>query len=246
MQDGTDVALLKLVSNLGRLNYLFAAVFAAACVVSPQPSPPATEPDLDGDGIDLIDLGTEDLSQLLTFEAGAGTVDPADGVVIVTNLDTTDSPSVVPVRDDGSFSVALNGIPGNVVRFQVRLDDARSQPVDLQVDPTGQTGTVLADEPACLVIEPARFLSLDDAPSTKSVLLRNQCEERVRIAAPRLRRGEGPFTFSPTATTDIPAGETLIMTVRAIGDAPEIEDVLLLDILEPAPSRRAITLTVPE
>lgn len=233
-------------STLGRLHYLLAAVFAAACVVSPQPSPPATEPDLDGDEIQLIEVGTEDVSELISFEAGPGTVDPAEGVVLVTNLDNTDSPSVVPVRADGSFAVALNGIPDDVFRFQVRLDEVRSQPVDLRVDPTGQTSNVLTDEPACLVIEPARYLSLQDVPSSQSILLRNQCQELVRIAAPRLRRGQGPFAFSPTGNSDIPSGETLVMTVRALGDAAEQEDVLFLDIVAPVVARRAITLTIPE
>lgn len=217
----------------------------SACVVSPQPSPPELEPLL-GDGIDLIDGGTEDLSDLMGFEAEPGSVIPATGSVIVTNLDTDDAPSTSVVRDDGSFSIALRAVPGDTIRFQVDQDGARSEPVDIAVDDVGQTSAVSEDAPSCLVIDPARFVALPGSGAARSIVISNDCTEAVRIASPRLRRGRGPFTFSPTQPILIEAGDVAFVTVRVAGTADESEDVLLLDILEPEIARRAITLTVPE
>ncbi|MBK8940539.1 MAG: hypothetical protein IPM79_23730 [Polyangiaceae bacterium] len=225
---------------------LLLSLSLASCVVSPQPSPPGEDPDLDGDGIDIVGAGTEDLNELLTFDAAPGSVDPAKGVVIVTNLERSDAPSRVVVRDDGSFSVALAGFPGDTVRFQVDQDGARSQPVDIAVDATGQVVDVVEDAPACLAIDPARFVALSGAGDAQSIVVRNECEVAVLIDAPRLRRGRGPFTFSPTGALSLEPGEAGFVTVRAVGAADEREDVLFFDVSAPEPARRAITLTVPE
>lgn len=226
--------------------WLALPLLVAACVVSPQPSPPADEPDLDGDGIDVIGTGTEDFSELLTFEAAPGSVEPAEGVVIVTNLERSDAPSRVAVRADGSFSVALAGFPGDTVRFQVDQAGARSQPVDIAVDATGQVVDVVEDAPACLTISPARYLPLSGAGDAVSLVIDNGCDVAVELGAPRLRRGRGPFTFSPTGPLTLQPGDSGFVTVRAVGAADELEDVLFLDVLSPEPARRAITLTVPE
>jgi len=215
-----------------------------SCVVSPQPSPPL--PELDGDGIDVFGLGTEDFQELLTFEAEPGTVKPAEGFVIVTNLDRDDAPSAVVVRDDGSFSVALPGFPGDTIRFQVKQGDARSEPIDLLVDPSALFSTVAEDAPECLVIDPARFVALDGSGDARSIVIDNQCETSATFAAPQLRRGQGPFTFTPTSSMQIAPGARTIITVRATGTASESEDVLFLELIEPEATRRAITLTVPD
>ncbi len=216
-----------------------------SCVVSPQPSPPDPEPDLDGGGIGVLDPGTEDIGYLLTFEAAPGTVDPARGTVIVTNLDLDDAPSRVAVRSDGSFTIALAGLPGDTVRFQVDQDGNRSEPADVEVDATGQVGTLVEDAPACLTFAPARYLPLA-ASAAHSIVIRNDCSETVSLGAPRLRRGLGPFTFSPTAPIQIAAGDVAFITVRSSGEADEHEDVLLVDVLAPVIARRAVTLTVPD
>jgi hypothetical protein len=222
------------------------SVAITSCVVSPQPSPPDPDPEIFGDGIAVNGAGTEDIADHLVFEAAAGTVVPAEGVVIATNLDTVDSPSTVAVRPDGSFSIALPGVAGDVVRFQVDQDGARSEPVDILVDATGQVADVVEDEPACLVLEPTRFVPLDGAGDERTIVVSNECVDTVRFDAPRLRRGLGPFTFSPTGTFEVAPGESGFITVRAVGEADENEDVLFLEVLEPVPTRRAITLTVPE
>ncbi|NUP11331.1 MAG: hypothetical protein HOW73_35240 [Polyangiaceae bacterium] len=231
------------------LTLLAAPLALVACVVSPQPSPP--DPDLSGDGIELLDPGTEELDGFLAFEAAPGSVTPAGGVVIVTNLDGTDAPSTVPVRDDGSFAVALPGFPNNVVRFQVDNDGARSEPIDLAVDATGQNASIVDDEPACLRIDPSRFLPLDGAGDTQTIVLTNDCADTIQIDAPRLRRGRAPISFSPTQPFDIAPGENGFVTVRALGEAEvpganETEDVLFFEIVGPTPARRAVTVTLPD
>lgn len=236
-------------NNKRRMGWLRAVVLAlpllTSCVVSPQPSPPVDEPELDGGGIGVIGNAAEDFNQLLTFEAQPGTVVPADGVVVATNLDRTDAPSTVAVRADGSFAVALTGLPGHTVRFQVEQDSARSEPVDLEVDASGQTSTIVAGEPDCLVFEPERWVALDSFGDARSVVIRNDCEASVAFATPHLRRGEGPFTFTPTTSFELAPGASQVVTVRASGNDGEREDVLFLDVVQPVPARHAITLTLP-
>src|SRR5690242_17794280 len=82
----------------------------ASCVVSPQPSPPL-EVVLDGSRIGL-ESGTELTTNVVGFEAGPGAVDPAGGVVVITNLDAGDAPSIASVQKDGSFAIAVPGQPG--------------------------------------------------------------------------------------------------------------------------------------
>ena len=68
----------------------------------------------------------------------------------------------------------------------------------------------------------------------------------MRIATPRLRRGQASFTFSPTDSLSIEPGGVSFITVQRESSDGEVEDVLLLDVIEPEPTRRAITLTIPD
>jgi hypothetical protein len=163
----------------------------------------------------------------------------------VTNLETDDAPSFVSVQSDGSFSVALAGAPTDVIRFQVK-QQARSQPVDVRIDATAQAVALVKDTPSCFVIEPARHAPLDGAGDTLSLVLRNECETNVRVDTPRLRRGQASFSFSPTDSFSIEPGAVSFITVTRTSADGEVEDVLLLDVIEPEPTRRAITLSIPD
>ncbi len=219
----------------------------AGCVVSPQPSPPSDEPSFDGDGLVVAELSSmEDLAGIISFTAGPGTVDPGEGDVIVTNLANADAPSVASVSADGSFTIALAGQPNDVIRFQVKQGDLRSEPFDVAIDATTQGLVEILDTPSCLVLEPTRHLPLDGEGDSRSVLIRNECETRVTTQPPRLRRGEAGFTFTPTQALVVEPGEVGIITVTSESAAGELEDVLLLDIVEPEPTRRAVTLTLPD
>lgn len=214
------------------------------CVVSPQPSPPGSDPSLDGDGIGTVELTeTLDQSNLLSFEAAPGTVDPAEGVVVVTNLANSDAPSLAAVAADGSFTIALAGFPGDTVRFQVKSGAKRSQPFDIVVGADRVTLTEPAPLPGCLTIDPARWVALDGEGDARNVLVSNECAFSVQIGAPSLRRGKAGFSFSPTQPVSLNPGQTAFLTVRADVVTDEPEDVLFLDLAGPDVPRQAITIS---
>ncbi len=223
---------------------LLVAGVSAGCVVSPQPSPPV-EVTLDG-GLIGLRPGVELTSGVIGFEAGPGAVDPPEGVVVITNLDADDAPSMASVQKDGSFAIAVPGQPGQRFRFQAKLGSNRSTTFDIAVDASGQDFDPNADAAtACITLDPESWIALDGAGDAKSIVIRNACSGAVAIDAPHLRRGLAGFSFSPTSPIDLAAGEVATITVHA-GDGPEMEDVLLLDVTAPAGARRAITLTVPD
>jgi len=218
-------------------------VLVAACGVSPQPSPPISDPpELDG-GLISIGVSPEGITDSVSIYGGPGSVDPPEGVVVVTNLETDDAPSIAPVQPDGSFEILLNGATSNILRFQVDAETGRSEPVDLRV-----TGADPGVEPApidfdCLALEPALWLPLDGDGDARSIVLANACADAITIAAPRLRRGQAGFTFSPTSPIDLAAGDSVTITVRAAAAQAEDEDVLYFEIVAPTAGRRAITIT---
>jgi hypothetical protein len=218
------------------------ATAAAGCVVSPQPSPPDLV--LDDDRIGLHP-GTGLVNTLIDFEASAGAVHPAEGVVVITNLDTTDAPSFAKVEPDGSFALAVPGTPGQTFRFQAKSGAQRSQPFDFVVSTGGEAIDNAVEATPCLTLDPARWVALDGASDARSIVIRNQCSGAVSLGAPHLRRGLAGFSFTPTTPFTIAAGKVATITVKASAGA-EREDVLVLDITAPEPSHRAITLTVPD
>jgi hypothetical protein len=217
----------------------------AGCVVSPQPSPPMEPPTLDGGLIGLRSSEALLDTDFVGFEGGPGAVDPPEGVVIVTNLDAGDAPSIASVAKDGSFAIAVPGHPGQRFRFQAKRESARSEPFDTVVSSSGQVVDDLAAAVACLAVKPARWVALDDRTDARSIVLRNTCSGAVAIDAPRLRRGLAGFSFSPTSPIGLAAGEVATLTVHG-GEGAELEDVLILDVAAPSAEIRAITLTVPD
>lgn len=219
-------------------------VLLGGCVVSPQPSPPVHEPILDT-GLVGVSGDPTVLRQQVFLKGEPGAVDPAEGVVLVTNLDSADAPVVAEIKADGSFVAAVDASTEQVLRIQVKQGERRSEPVDLQLtgEPIDATRTMLAHLP-CLTIEPAAWVSLEAGEG--AVVVRNSCAEDVAIGAPRLRRGAGPFGFSPAEAFVVPAGESAVVTVRADGEGVEREDVLFLEVTAPEPGRRAVTLTLPD
>lgn len=220
------------------------AVLVGGCVVSPQPSPPVHDPVLNGG---LLGGGGDFsvLQQEILLQGQPGAVQPAAGVVVVTNLDVTDPPALAEVNADGSFMVALRGTVEHQLRIQVKQGERRSPPVDVRIAelPIDPQTTRSAQLP-CLQVE--AWVPLEGAADVRDTLVRNDCAEDVAIAAPRLRRGGGPFRVSPSAPFVVPAGGSAAVTVRADGDGNEREDVLFLDITAPEVGRRALTLTLPD
>ncbi len=236
---------------LTRLRFLgVLAAFAAGCTVSPQPSPPWEPPpdpidppafDDDRVGLGVSPEGEGLLQTLVTIVGGPGTVDPPDGVVILTNLETDDAPSIAAVTPDGGFEIVIAAQPGNVIRFQARTDEARSEPVDLLLD--GASFVPAMTDFNCLVIEPAIWLELDGEGDARSLVFRNDCQEPLTFVAPRLRRGNAGLTFSPTAPFSLDPGVSSTLTVHAVSGDTEDEDVLYLEIDSPTAGRRPVTIT---
>jgi hypothetical protein len=220
----------------------FLAAVAAGCVVSPQPSPPDLV--LDDDRIGLHPSPAL-VTTVINFEAAPGAVHPAEGVVVVTNLDTTEAPSFAKVQPDGSFAIAVPGQAGQTFRFQAKSGDVRSQPADFVVGTGGEAIDKAVEGPACLALDPARWIALGGISAARSIVIHNQCSDAVSLGAPHLRRGLAGFSFTPTTPVTIAAGGVATLTVKA-GAGAETEDVLLLDVTAPELSHRAITLTVPD
>lgn len=231
-------------SFFAKLAVLGALALVGGCGISPVPSPPEDAPTLDESGLSL--LGVESLDQvgIISFAAAPGTVDPAEGNVIITNLSQANAPSVVSVSADGSFAVAVSAFPSHVLRFQV-VADTRSEPLDLRVDNTGTTLTVVEPVVECLEISPARWLGLDGPTDATSIVIRNLCDVPVDLGPPQFRRGQAGFSFSPTNALSLAPSEVGFITVSANGSAAEFEDVLLIDVLAPEVERRAITVSIP-
>lgn len=219
------------------------AVLLGGCVVSPQPSPPVHEPILDGGLIGVPESFVQ--QDQISLQGQPGAVEPAEGVVLVTNLDSLDAPVLAEVADDGSFLVTLTASEEHVLRIQAKQGERRSAPVDVVLagSPISGTHRVL-DHLPCLEID--TWVSFEGGAGARDVAVRNTCAEDVAIEAPRLRRGAAPFSVSPAAAFVVPAGETGLVTVRADGGGVEREDVLFLDVTSPEPGRRALTLTLPD
>lgn len=242
---GLDPALLAHVNRRLLSLWLVLASQVAGCVISPQPSPP--EPSLDGDGIMFDGFATELDSSLIKVDAAPGTVDPARGVVRVTNLATSVLPNDAPVASDGSFSIAVGALDGDTLRFQVKDGNLRSQPVDFianvaesRLDPVA---FALRD---CITIAEGDWIAFQEVGGQSLVVIQNECAESVSFDAPRLRRGTSRFSVMPSAAFSVDAGESVSLAVSATQSGAEREDVLLLRPAAPEVGLFAITLTLPD
>jgi hypothetical protein len=231
----TRLAVFRLLAALGLAT-------AAGCVVSPQPSPPDGPPTvavIDGDG---IGVGvSSSLTDFLSIQAEPGTVKPAGGTVVITDLDKTDAPSLAPVAADGSFSIAVKAAFGDTLRFQVKTDAGRSAPVDRTNGSSG-LAAVLVTVP-CFSVDPPLWAPLAGEGAARTLVLQNACSFPVTFAPPHLRRGKAGITFSPTAGFELAAGETTFVTLHGAAAGPEDEDVLYLETATPTGGRRALTIT---
>ncbi|MDI1451058.1 hypothetical protein [Polyangium sp. 6x1] len=225
------------------LRLLAASLALGACIVSPQPTPPG-EPTL------LADLispgGPMDMSETVRFVGEPGAVTPPEGDVVVTDLDTTELPTVLPVAADGSFDITVPGAATHEFRVEiVGPGGGRSKPVDLVLN-----AAATAFEPGprpladCLLLDPALSVSFDGAGDTKNIVVRNECADELSFLAPRLRRGAAAFGFLPTEPFLLaPGGETTV-TVDASAQANERVDVLFLETTGAVRDRRPLTLFV--
>lgn len=180
-----------------------------------------------------------------TVNGAIGAVDPAEGAVVLTNLDRDAAPVAEPVRADGSFVVTIAGAITDELRLQVRSGDVRSEPLDV-VSIDGET-YMEADRPlaGCFTADPAYELDFGVVRGTarRRVTLRNDCPDRVEMT-PRFRMGSTAFTLEGMPTA-LDAGERAEVTIVAsVPDGAIDEETLLIEVTAPMTDRRAITLFV--
>ena len=143
---------------------------------------------------------TADIIDGARIVGGPGAVEPPVGVVVVTNLDSTDPPVAEPVQPDGSFSVVIDGSPTDVRRVQAREGGARSVPLDVVGNFMDSTLTT-PERPfeGCLVLEPGYevdFFEVSRGETAQArVRLTNTCGVTLTFEPPRLRT-PGPFVVT--------------------------------------------------
>lgn len=228
-----------------RLFSLILALFAS-CVVSPQPSPPnlsagnVTTDDQTGDIID----GTR-------VRGLPGAVDPAEGVVVGTNLDdATRAPVAEPVREDGSFEVIIPGSRAGELRVQARNGSARSTPVDFVLD---MDNAVSLSDPRpladCFLVTPVYELDFGDVRIGQSAEARVRienagCAGDLELLAPRIREAGSPFTAIGEATL-VPVDGAIEIVLRvAPTELGAIEGTVFVEAIAPERDRRPLTLFV--
>ncbi len=180
-----------------------------------------------------------------TVNGAVGAVDPAEGAVVLTNLDRDVPPVAEPVRADGSFTVTVGGAFSDELRVQVRTGDSRSEPLDIvSVDGSFY---MEAERPlaGCFTADPASELDFGVVRGSERrvVELRNDCPDRVEFEA-RFRMGSTAFTLEGMPS-GLDSGERAEVTVVANAPTGAIdEETLLIEVSAPMRDRRAITLFV--
>lgn len=199
-------------------------------------NPPLMPSDTIAD-VDLVD-GQFLLGGGTTLTGGAGAITPATGFVHVTNLDSSGEVQIAPVEADGSFAVSLLADFDDVLRLQVVDGPDRSVPIDS----ADGFETTLPDALACL--EMPKWIGVALAPGdpdSVSFEVTNLCDETVEWGTWRSRASAGLITSIPAAAS-LALGESRSFVVRVSPEAGE--EVLLLPIVAPAESRRALTVSV--
>jgi hypothetical protein len=161
---------------------------------------------------------------------GAPGAAPANTLVVVTNLDSTDEPLVTTTRGDGSFSLTIPVGPGDELRFESVSSGRRSPPSDaLFPEPPGAR-LVAVSRFECLSLEPGFSLDLT-GENGGSVVLRNRCDDAVEVDDPRFRTENADFALSTALPLEIAARGTATLEFAhtpASGSASEV--VVFIDV----------------
>lgn len=161
---------------------------------------------------------------------GAPGAAPANTLVVVTNLDSTDEPLVTTTRGDGSFYLTIPVGPGDELRFESVSSGRRTPPSDgLFTEPPGTTlKPVTRFE--CLSLEPGFSLDLT-RENGGTVVLRNRCDDAVEVDDPRFRTENSDFALVTALPLQIAAREAATLEfahVPASGTASEV--VVFVDV----------------
>jgi hypothetical protein len=219
---------------------------ALGCGVSPQPEPPSARPKLDADSV-LFDPKTI-IVDAVAFIGEPGAVVPAEGDVVVINLDSTGPPVVRPVESDGSFQLVIAGKPDDEYRFQIRSPKGRSQPIDLVGDVSGALlGPVPHPLADCLTLTPAlelEFASVKVASTLeRTIVIRNDCASPLSFAASSFRTSIPAFVQVVAAPGSLAPGAQASVTLRfAPQSLGPVEEVFFVEVPLPDRDRRPISL----
>lgn len=207
------------------------------CTGKPVPEVPSLAPP-NPDEIDFMS-GTSVPGDV---RGGPGAVEPGAQVWLAP-LDQPVAPTVAAAAADGSFATMMMVFPGEEVRIQARLDDLRSDPVDVLVG----AGAIVRPSADCLTLSPALELAMGEVAvgdsATASIEVDNACGAEVQIGGIRLRAPSTSVfidTIGPLVVADGTTG-TIDITFRP--DASGLsEEVVILDVTAPEMDRRPVTV----
>ena len=224
-------------SRLGALVVLLGLV--CGCNISPKPEPPSFDgsPVVDPDTI--VSKEPSDANPDPTVAGGAGAVEPAEGVMRITNLDSSLDPDDVAIEPDGSFSSFIELWAGDEIRLQVITDSTRSLPFDFVVG-FGQSAPLPAPRPleGCLMLDPQVQLDLSQS---QHVVVFNDCDGDVQIDAPTMRRPAAGWTVGEGETWPVVLSPGSQVTVTVKPPSGEVEEVFFIQVSDPQLDRRPIT-----
>jgi hypothetical protein len=207
---------------------------------TPLPEPPALNPDRIGITVGLIPATT------IIWITAAPSAAPANALVRVTNLDSTDPTVSTTALANGAFEIRVPGEAGDELRFQALVGEQRSLPVDLIYAPATTTGFMSSPRHSCVSLSPG-FELLFGSAGSQELSLHSTCAGNVGIANPRQRRELPAFSLVTPLPLDVSPGATGTLGVAFSGaNAAEVEDTLLFDVTsDGATLRYPITLAAP-
>jgi hypothetical protein len=149
-------------------------------------------------------------------------------LVRITNLDTTAPTVMSTAADDGGFSLTLLASPGDELRLEAVLPDARrSEPVDFI-----STGMALtrSERFPCLTISPGLELEFS-APGAGAIALANGCDAALSVAAAGARLSLADFTLGSPLPLSVAAGTSAELTLQFTpSSGGPREDVLFVSV----------------
>lgn len=222
-------------------------LFTTACVGT-ETGNPADDPDythrIEPTGVDTF--VTEALTPAIpeiVISGGPGSVMPARGNVFAWPLQNNLPPVVVPVMDDGSFSLGVPALVGDLIRLQVRAEASElSPPLDILASETGSGFTRFNTALSCLRTSPQLALQLD-VGREDAVIIENFCDETVVRSRARIRESVEGITLVDDEVLELPPGAQSTIRV-AFEEASASPANLLFSLREPVQELRAITLGV--
>jgi hypothetical protein len=169
------------------------------------------------------------------IEGEPGAVEPPEGRVWLIDPFAGGAPVTLPVMDDGSFGPISWTTLEDTTRLEVRVDGARSVPIDVVRGPdnTAQLRPLVRD---CATAAPdLDFGEVESGtPITLDVVVDNACAEDLVLSAERtsLRFGDRGFAIDAVDPPEspVPTGGALSVPVTFTPGAGFAEDVLTLDL----------------